>query len=1005
MPLASAGAVLVALGLAPLAWRAVRVRDAQSSLPVPIPLDGVAADGLAAGPVTALARGRGELLVTQRARLLLAVGIALFSVGGLGVVLAQIALGTPTAKDAPWFALAVEVASGLVWASGCAISARALPMAWVKDWPASLAAYRQPTFTRPRMLLAAAAVVLGGLAGGMWFLGRFETTDATSALLVWLLAVVLAGLACTPLLSRYGRLRRPSLLALLPLVLFVVALAPRLWQVADVPYGIWYDEAQGALEVRRIVHQGTYTPILDTYGRDASGVFFLITGLSFFLGDGILAARSAAAVVGALAIPATYLLGRELFGWRVGLAAGLLLAFMRWHVDLSRLGMNPGSLLPFATIAFWLLARAVRRKHWSDLMWAGLALGLGLHAYVGFRGVPPVAIVVLGLAAALYRWPVRSMASRFGLYLGAAVLTALPVIIFAIKDPLTFNGRTAQTLILASDASDAEKLRQIWENVQRHALMFNVSGDLNGRHNLPGTPMLDPGTAALVALGLGWLLIRPRDWRTLLLLAWAALAMSGGILTLAFEAPQAVRTFGVTPVLAVLGGIGLIASLDRLLAVVTLPRRVRARRAAIATAGLATLAVGWIGWSNLDTFFNRQMRDPDVFAAFSTRETVPARAALEGNGRYESILASTTMTPSVEAAFLVPDLQATIRQFDPGGDLPYRGQGPGLVFLETEHDQALADEVARMYPDAIRQPIRAPSGGKPIVEGFRLEPDVLSAHRGVQATYRGADGVEFKRSENRPEFDPTLGSAPVALPAQVNWQGGLALDTTGEYSFRVPPGFELRMDDAVIPFAAGQGARLRLVRGNHALQLSGTLEPTSPAGLLWLTPGSKLWQPISAESLFLPPAGGLGLQLTLTPGLQAANPEREEFVDPVLSHFYHVSPFLRLHLDPQVWTADWVGQLDAPDAGTYGFLLDHSHTAGVWIDDRQVLGNLNGRPDTRAIPLELTMGRHAIRVRFEKTTDGSPWINLSWTPPGAPSAVVPASALFGPPPVLLGPAP
>ena len=65
------------------------------------------------------------------------------------------------------------------------------------------------------------------------------------------------------------------------------------------------------------------------------------------------------------------------------------------------------------------------------------------------------------------------------------------------------------------------------------------------------------------------------------------------------------------------------------------------------------------------------------------------------------------MTPSVQAAFLVPDLQATIRQFDPGGDLPYRGQGPGLVFLETEHDQALADEVARMYPDASdRRPTR-----------------------------------------------------------------------------------------------------------------------------------------------------------------------------------------------------------------------------------------------------------------------------------------------------------
>src|SRR3981081_2177508 len=111
-------------------------------------------------------------------------------------------------------------------------------------------------------------------------------------------------------------------------------------------------------------------------------------------------------------------------------------------------------------------------------------------------------------------------------------------------------------------------------------MMYNDSGggDLNGRHNLPGAPMLDPLTGALVALGLGWLLVRPRDWATLMLLAWSAVAMSGGILTLAFEAPQGVRTFGITPVLAVLGGIGLVASLDRLLAVVTIPRRGRGRR-------------------------------------------------------------------------------------------------------------------------------------------------------------------------------------------------------------------------------------------------------------------------------------------------------------------------------------------------------------------------------------------------------------------------------------------
>ena len=135
----------------------------------------------------------------------------------------------------------------------------------------------------------------------------------------------------------------------------------------------------------------------------------------------------------------------------------------------------------------------------------------------------------------------------------------------------------------------------------------------------------------------------------------------------------------------------------------------------------------------------------------------------------------------------------------------------------------------------------------------------------------------------------------------MTWQGALALDTTGEYSFRIPSGFELQIDDEVVASTARPAVRVRLVRGNHALRLAGTLAQTAPAHLEWLHPGSgRQWQPISADMLFLSSPGGLGLQLTLTPGLDAHTQPMEEYVDPVLSHYYHLSPFSRLHLDPGV---------------------------------------------------------------------------------------------------------
>jgi len=201
-------------------------------------------------------------------------------------------------------------------------------------------------------------------------------------------------------------------------------------------------------------------------------------------------------------------------------------------------------------------------------------------------------------------------------------LTALPVLVFAVQDPVTVNGRTAQTLILTQQVSDAEKLRQIWDTVQRHALMFNVSGggDLNGRHNLPGAPMLDPLTGPWWRLGLGWLLIRPRDWRTLMLLGWSAVFderrhPDPGLRS----APGGAHLRGDA------GSGGTWRDRSARLARprarpgdVAAPSSSRART--IAIVGLGALAVAWIGWSNLDTYFNRQMRECGCFNSFSTRE-------------------------------------------------------------------------------------------------------------------------------------------------------------------------------------------------------------------------------------------------------------------------------------------------------------------------------------------------------------------------------------------------
>lgn len=98
------------------------------------------------------------------------------------------------------------------------------------------------------------------------------------------------------------------------------------------------------------------------------------------------------------------------------------------------------------------------------------------------------------------------------MYVTVAFLVISPVVQFALQDPDTFWSRTKEASIFR-DKTREQAWVAIKSNVQKHLLMFNYSGDRNGRHNLPGAPMLNPVVGALMILGLGLSLWRWRDPR------------------------------------------------------------------------------------------------------------------------------------------------------------------------------------------------------------------------------------------------------------------------------------------------------------------------------------------------------------------------------------------------------------------------------------------------------------------------------------------------------------
>ncbi|HLQ35789.1 MAG TPA: glycosyltransferase family 39 protein [Chloroflexota bacterium] len=407
---------------------------------------------------------------------------------------------------------------------------------------AAFEAFRKPSVGRAWKLGLGLAVVVN--AAGLALFGR-----GAALTLAWLLfaaSVILVGAAFWLLDGRPGlhvdwRDEGPWLVALATILAAAAAL--RLWSLGSVPFGVWFDEAYSGLQVERIIADPSFRPVyVGGLAQEPSLLWYLMLPALKLFGPSQLALRLPTAIGGALGVPAIYLLGRELFGRKTGLIAAGLLATLVWHLTFSRLAFNSELSVTLDALGLFFLVRALKKGSWTAAALAGISLGLGLHLYYTSR----LMILVAGLAVLAF-WLPSARAGWQAVWrtlLAAAVagvITASPIAEFAIQHPAEFNSRLQQASIFG-DVHDQHSYAPVVQNLKSHALMFNLAGDRNARHNLPGQPELNFLLGGLFVLGLGISLARARRPEYLMLPAWGALMLIGGVFSVSFEAPQSLRT-------------------------------------------------------------------------------------------------------------------------------------------------------------------------------------------------------------------------------------------------------------------------------------------------------------------------------------------------------------------------------------------------------------------------------------------------------------------------------
>ncbi len=768
----------------------------------------------------------------------------------------------------------------------------------------------------------------------------------------------------------------------------LLALAIRIHDLRKLPVGLWYDEAANLSVAAAIALDPGSAPVFAT---TLPTLYLMPTAaLTTLLGTTPEALRLVSVAFSLAGIAAVYLLGRHLAGPLVGLTSAFVLAVMRWDINFGRIGMHGVTMSLFTALTAWLTLRAVRSGRLSDYGFAGAALGLGMWFYAAFRLFPLVVAVILVYGILSERPGLRQLAARLAVFGFAAFVMAAPVAQYAVLEPAEFFDRTRASSVF-SMAPAGEFIGDVVDNFRAHALMFNVEGDSNPRHNLPGAAMLDGLSAALLVLGIAACLVCWSRTALVVLPIWLAVMLIPGVLTIPWEAPQALRTIGVLPAVAVLVA----------LAVYTLWQAGRASpwvltRHLTPIACCALLAL--IALLNVGRYFGEQASDPRVYAAFSTDETLIGHDMLRQQAKGYTLFTSRQLKHSlaIDLAANGPDY-ATLRAPQ---DVPIGAGRVGLgaaVYVEPR-EEAVYRLLKLYYPDAAFREVRPPGGDEPMFYVAEMSREQLRSRQGLDAAYTLDSGASVSRVLSRAEVAWALAVGADAAPFEFAWTGALHVTEPGEY------GLALESAEAVdvllngLPVLSGERVEtsIRPAVGLHSLEVKGRVEePGGTLRLLWKRPGSD-WQVVPAAHLFRRDVRPYGL----AGRFYAVEGEAETYGGSRVTP--SVQPFWYDPVTPEPYRAAWEGMLDTPEDGDYGFTLSAEGELTLSVD-----GDLVARvpPDETAphsAVVTLAGGPHRVRVEYVSQYPPSQFA-IHWTPPGGEYEPLPIERLTPAPELMLGP--
>jgi hypothetical protein len=345
-------------------------------------------------------------------------------------------------------------------------------------------------------------------------------------------------------------------------VIFLFAIAVRFYKLGELPRIIDGDEGRMGLAAKSSTTGRLANPF--ALWENFGGLYLQLMNLCMnVFGTSPFSLRMLSAIGGVLAIPATYLLAKQIAGTRVGLISTAVLAFSHTHINFSRIApvgyIQDTWLVPLEL--YLLLSGLQKRSTWRTAL-AGVILAVHFSVYLTSQTVVVLLLIYTAVAFLFLRGWIKPAWRQVLAFWGGLGIMLLPEIYYALTHSNEFFSRlsadgTFQSGWLAKTmASTGQSAIHILADRILHSFLSLIYYPAFDFYGSP-VPMLTLVAAALFLVGMGICLWRTRSPGYLLLNGYFyGLMFAIGIFAIPPSA-DSYRMLMVLPAAVIMAAIGL----------------------------------------------------------------------------------------------------------------------------------------------------------------------------------------------------------------------------------------------------------------------------------------------------------------------------------------------------------------------------------------------------------------------------------------------------------------